>query len=225
MAGCALAALTWSLGNWQSGRAEQKAALEAAMRARDALPPMLLADQPVSLADAQYRRVAARGIWMPESSVYLDNRPLGGRVGYQVITPLLLAPQRAVLVDRGWVEKDPAKQGQPPQVAFPAGTVEIVGNALPQVGRFMELGQSGELRLGGVWNNFDLERYRSLSGLDVLPFILRQSSDSADGLRREVPPLASQVEKHRGYAFQWYALALLSAVLTFTFGYRRVFRS
>jgi len=39
-------------------------------------------------------------------------------------------------------------------------------------------------------------------------------------LVREVPRFDAGVERHRGYAVQWYALAVLSAALTAIFGWR-----
>jgi len=48
----------------------------------------------------------------------------------------------------------------------------------------------------------------------VAPWIVLQTSAAADGLVRDWPLPAAGIERHRGYAFQWYALAALAAVLT-----------
>lgn len=216
-------ALTASLARWQWHRAVEKAGLEARMQAREALPPLPLGRGDLPLADVEYRRVAVRGTWLPASAVYLDNRPLNGRVGYQVVMPLMLSSQRAVLVDRGWVEKRPGTEGQVPAVPTPTGPVDVVGQAVPSLPHFLELGKGGEERLGGVWRNLPLERYRAASGLGIEPFVLLQTSPSADGLQRERPRPGSDVPKHRGYAFQWSALCLLLTGLTLYFGVRRAF--
>lgn len=215
--------LTASLARWQWHRAAEKAGLEARMQAREGLPPLPLGQGALPLDEVEYRQVAARGTWLPASAVYLDNRPLNGRVGYQVVMPLMLSSRRAVLVDRGWVEKPPGTEGRVPPVPTPTGPVELVGQAVPSLPHFLELGKGGEERLGGVWRNLSLEHYRGASGLDIESFVLLQTSSSADGLRRERPRPGSDVPKHRGYAFQWSALCLLLTGLTLYFGVRRAF--
>lgn len=77
----AMVALTFSLGQWQTGRAEQKRALAQAQAERAAEPPLdsraLLKSD--NLALDVHRRVRLQGQWIPEHSVYLENRPMKGR--------------------------------------------------------------------------------------------------------------------------------------------------
>jgi surfeit locus 1 family protein len=49
---------------------------------------------------------------------------------------------------------------------------------------------------------------------------VQQTSDMQDGLARRWSRPASGVDTHRGYAFQWYALSALIALLTLYFGGR-----
>jgi cytochrome oxidase assembly protein ShyY1 len=53
-------------------------------------------------------------------------------------------------------------------------------------------------------------RVAAASGLQLQPFVLEQvSPDGSEGvLLRDWPKPDLGVDKHRGYAFQWYALAL-----------------
>jgi surfeit locus 1 family protein len=53
---------------------------------------------------------------------------------------------------------------------------------------------------------------------------LEQTNDTGDGLRRAWARPDAGVDKHRGYAFQWYSLATLIAVLTLYFGGRALRR-
>ena len=46
---------------------------------------------------------ACTGSWDAEHQFLLDNRSHGGLPGYEVLTPLRLADDRVLLVDRGWV--------------------------------------------------------------------------------------------------------------------------
>ncbi len=58
----------------------------------------------------------------------------------------------------------------------------------------------------------------------VAPWIVLQTSPAADGLVRDWPLPAAGIERHRGYAFQWYALAALAAVLTAGYARRLILR-
>ena len=101
VAGCAAFI---SLGNWQTRRAQEKRALAAKVDAALNGPPLKLPPQPVAATDYALRRVVAQGEFVPEHTVFLDNKIHQGRVGYEVVTPLHLADSPLhVLVDRGWV--------------------------------------------------------------------------------------------------------------------------
>ena len=45
-------------------------------------------------------------------------------------------------------------------------------------------------------------------------YYLQQTSAGHDGLVRDWPAPDAGIDRHRGYAFQWYALAALAAGLT-----------
>ena len=60
--------------------------------------------EPVEAREFEFRRVEARGAYVPDSTVLLDNRIHAGRVGYEVVMPLRLGDSRMhVLVNRGWI--------------------------------------------------------------------------------------------------------------------------
>ncbi|MFX7866142.1 SURF1 family protein, partial [Acinetobacter baumannii] len=94
------------LGVWQLDRAEQKLALQAAVDAEAGRPA--LANGELGSGRPLHRRVQLRGHWVAERSVWLDNRPMDGQAGYFVVTPLRRTGRsEAILVQRGWVPRDP----------------------------------------------------------------------------------------------------------------------
>lgn len=208
---------------WQLGRADEKLARQAAWDAALAAAPRVI--DPAALAQAVPAlpaHVRLRGRFVPEATVYLDNRMLGSVAGMRVITPIEPAPGAPwVLVDRGFAPRDPADRGRLPAAPPPAGEVEIEGLALPAASRVLELGSAPPAALPGLWQNLDYDAYESAARTRVARLVVVQSSAAADGLRRDFSPPASGVEKHRGYAFQWGALAALAAGLTLYFGLRR----
>ena len=55
----------------------------------------------------------------------------------------------------------------------------------------------------------DLAGFRAQTGLPLLDGAVLQTGPASDGLLREWAAPALGVEKHYGYAFQWFALKLL----------------
>jgi cytochrome oxidase assembly protein ShyY1 len=135
-----------------------------------------------------------------------------------------------VIVDRGWLPRDPNERSRIAAYRTPDQVVEITGVALEDEPRLLELAAPGERRLGAIWQNFDFGAYARAAGRDPVRLIVRQDLDVAsadDGLSRDWPDrggaLQGQIDRHHGYAFQWFALAA-----TFTafllFGSIRSFR-
>jgi surfeit locus 1 family protein len=66
-----------------------------------------------------------------------------------------------------------------------------------------------------------MERYAQWSGLALQPVLVQQTSAAADGLAREWSRPDTGVQKHRGYAMQWYLFAILVIVLYVSLNLRR----
>ena len=197
------------LGFWQLGRAAQKEAMQAAMQAQAVQAPLdagALARLP-NMASGLYRPVHVAGSWESAHTVYLDNRQMDGKVGFFVVTPLRLqATGQVVLVQRGWIGRNFEVRDQAPAVETPPGLVWIDGQIAPPPSKLYEPGAPGT---GLIRQNLDLDRFRRESGLVLADFTIRQSGPASDGLRRNWPAVALGVEKHYGYAFQWFAMAAL----------------
>lgn len=209
LAGVALALLTLQLGNWQTRRAAEKAELQAEYRAAAERPAQPLGSTPPS----ERQSLELRGEWLPGRSILIDNRVHEGRAGYHVFTPLQLKGQGGVvLVNRGWIGAGADRSQPPPRIANPPGETAVTGRVRhPGEKPFMLAADSPS---GSVWQTLDLARYRSETRLPVADFYLQQTSPADDGLIRNWPEPDAGIERHRGYALQWYALAALAAALT-----------
>ena len=226
-----LVALGISLAQWQQRRADEKIARAARLEAGNLAAPLALHAAPLLPADAQaieYRRVTVTGQFMPAWTVYLDNRPYHGQAGFHVLTPFQIDGSRMhVLVAQGWLPRNNAERTRIPDYATPAGTVTITGIARLNAGHVMELGTAPALAPHAIVQNADITQLAQASGLALQPFLLEQTVDGATAPAssqlpvRDWPAPDLGADKHRGYAFQWYALALM-AFLFFVFtGFRR----
>lgn len=214
-AALAAVALTARMGLWQIDRARQKIDLQAAIDTRGAQAPLAaaeLARTSEALAAQLHRPVRLAGRWAGEHTVYLDNRQMDGRPGFYVVTPLLLAGGDAVLVQRGWLPRDVRDRTRLAPHTTPAGTVQVAGTIAPPPARLLEFDAAAS---GPIRQNLDVAGMARDSGLRLLPLSVQQRGADAtdDGLLRRWPRPAVDVHKHQGYAFQWFALALLMAGL------------
>jgi surfeit locus 1 family protein len=203
------ATLTARLGFWQLDRAAQKLALQAAIDGQARKPALGNAQ----LGDAElHRRVELRGTWVAERTVWLDNRPMDGRAGFYVVTPLRLSGRAdAILVQRGWAARDAADRTQLPPLTTPTGEVAVQGRLAASPSRLYDLGggQGGAIR-----QNLDPAAFAQESGLALLPMtVVQTATEFDDGLLRHWPAPEFGLHKHYGYAFQWFALCALILIL------------
>ena len=211
--------LTLAMGNWQSRRAEEKLALGRNLDAVARHAVLTLPSGPVNAHGYEFSRVSVRGEYAAEHTILLDNRVLRGVAGYEVLTPLKIAgSDMYVLVNRGWVAAG-ARRDSLPKIRTPAGTETVEGTAVVPGSQILELGVKTEE--GIVWQNLLLARYAKWSGLKLQPIVLQQTSDSADGLVRVWQRPDTGAERHRAYAFQWYALAITILISYVALSFKR----
>ncbi|TMH77144.1 MAG: SURF1 family protein [Betaproteobacteria bacterium] len=218
IAAAAFIALTISLGNWQTRRAEEK--LELGRRLDEAAKGPVLSVPSVRLdaSALERRRVSARGRFVARAVLLLDNKVLHGAAGYHVLTPLKLeGGELHVLVNRGWIAA--GERARLPAVPTPENIQTIEGIAVAPSRRFIEL--APEAASGPLRQNLVPEREEKRLGLGLQPFVIEQTSDAQDGLAREWERPDTGVDRHRSYALQWYSFAALAAVLYVALSFKR----
>lgn len=128
-----LAALTWRLGEWQFDRLAETRHQNALIRQNIDGPAapvekVLSPGEPVAQHE-EWRRVRARGHYVPENTVIVRYRTHEGHPGVQVVVPLETEQGPTLLVDRGWMPT--TNQGGVVSLAEvpdpPEGTVTVVG--------------------------------------------------------------------------------------------------
>ena len=212
--------ITASLGRWQLSRAAEKEALQALLDERGRLPAVDGASLLGAGADTHalvHRSVVLEGQWLPQHTVYLDNRQMNGRPGFFVLTPLQLARAGGgvVLVQRGWAPRNFQDRTQLPEVQTPEDAlVRVHGRIALTPSRLYEF-QGAESALGSsrIRQNLDLAAFRTETGLALAPLTVQQGGAPSEGLQRDWPVVATGVDKHYGYAFQWFGLCGLIALL------------
>ena len=240
-------AATVSLGRWQLSRAAQKEALQASIEAQKVKPPLTQAEflalaQP---SDELHRPVRLRGLWLTPQTVYLDNRQMHGVPGFYVLTPFALeGTEQTVMVQRGWVQRNFVDRTKLGAVETPAGIVEVTGLIEPPPSHLLELGTSVPAPAAPagapataatpapavegyspIRQNLDLEAFRAETKMPLRTDVsLQQTGPASEGLQRDWPAPALGLERHYGYAFQWFGLSALVVILYVWFQFITPFR-
>jgi surfeit locus 1 family protein len=206
-------ALTLELGAWQWGKGEQRVARQAQMEQQQSLASLDEHALPASGVPAEllHRPVVLHGTWAKERTVYLDNRQMQGKPGFYVVTPLRLAGgNSAVVVERGWIPRNFEHRDQLQPVDTPSGVVEVRGRIAPPPPKLYEFAGAGT---GAIRQNLDVGRFRAETGLALLDVAVQQVGPASEGLLRDWPRADSGAATNYGYAFQWWAMSGLIAVL------------
>ena len=212
----ALIAVCLGMARLQWWRAETRGATFEHQQVTAGQLPISLNAAPRDADVPPWHPVTVQGVWLPDSTIFLDNKIYQQRVGYHVLTALQLdGSPSVVLVNRGWVAA-PRLRSDLPVVATPSGQVSLVGFARKYEEKVFEFGQPEPE--GPVWQHVREPDYRQRSGLDVLPFIVLQSDGlpaglKADGLVRDWRDIRSPDNpawRHIGYAIMWVVFALMA---------------
>lgn len=199
-----------SLGLWQWNKAESKTALQASLDTRSHDAAIAMPTTPADIEALRHRRVILRGHFDATRQVLIDNRLHREQAGYHVITPLRLeGSDMHVLVNRGWL-RAPADHARQPDAPVPAGEVELTGIVAAPTSRFFNLAAQPSSGWEPVWQNLDLERFRSAVAYPLQPLIVQLDAQSPGGFVREWPRPDERADRHRSYALQWFGFAVAS---------------
>lgn len=196
--------LSW----WQLSRADAKAQQLhrlAQLQTNGALQSDQLSR--LALQDIDGAPLQGNGRWLAPYIWLLDNQVLHGRVGYDVIVPVQMPGlEQPLLVNLGWLAAESSRQ-RLPEVNI-ANELELQGllrtepDGLPLLGQNAEANGSWPMRIQQVV----FTELSGLSGLSLYPALLYQQQRS--DFVPHYQPVVLPPEKHRGYALQWFLLAV-----------------
>ncbi len=216
---CAIAALAVcvGLGFWQLERGADKARLEQSQL--DRISALSVQARP-ELSERHFLRVHLRGGYAPDEYFLVDNQVVNQVAGYWVVQRFDAIDGRRWLVNRGWVG-GATQRGELPEVAQPSGyDLRIQGVFWPDLGMLPMFGDE-------VWDPGWPKRIprmnvaRMASEVAAQPVEIRLEAGQPGRLGPLPMNLGMRARVHRGYAVQWFGLALVVAAGYVVHGYRR----
>ena len=179
---------------------------------------------PDSAHATEFAVVTLKGRFHMDKDVLADNQVFNGRPGVHVYSVFETGSGKNVLVNRGWLPMPPSRNPFP-LVETPDGKIEIKGRIgnIPGPGR--ELGQAKEMSVEN-WPQLQtypkIEKISEAMQLDLYRWVLFLDENSPGGFSgRQWKPVFMSPERHRAYAFQWFAMAIAALAGWIYTAYRR----
>ena len=209
-----------SLGLWQLDRADQKRNIEAAIVSANAGPIEPIANGR-ELLDKEYFHVRLQGNYLSDKQFIYDNQIVDQVSGYYVLTPFILTDQLGViLVNRGFIPWNGQRE-KLADIAVDSVSREIKVQVSNPIKR-MELKTTDVSRQFPVLiQAIDFDVLEEVSKLEFVKVVGLLDPSSSDGYVRKWEPYTGSIEKHIGYAIQWFLMALVLAIIGLRIGLKR----
>ena len=209
-----------SLGLWQLDRADQKRTIEAAIVNAKTGPVELIANGR-ELLDKEYYDVRLQGNYLSDKQFIYDNQIVDQVSGYYVLTPFILTDQLGViLVNRGFIPWNGQRE-RLADIAVDSVSREIKVQVSNPIKR-MELKATDVSRQFPVLiQAVDFDVLEEVSKLKFVKVVGLLDPSSSDGYVRKWEPYTGSIEKHIGYAIQWFLMALVLAIIGLRIGLKR----
>lgn len=220
VAACAVMVL---LGNWQLSRYHERSAINARIDAAEVAAPVSVTSvlqRPTAASAAgpgpgearAWTKVTATGRYDSTNEILARGRTVAGRVGFEIVTPLVLDDGTALLVDRGWVPPGEGGAVAIPSIPpAPTGQVTVVGR--------VHLSESRPSALDRREGLIGTRRVAVPTLARQLPYpvygayvLLTEQTPAADPLFVQIDIDRENAWLNGGYAVQWWIFAVMALV-------------
>ena len=205
-------ALLISLGFWQLDRADEKRAIEDQIASANSGDVEIVASTEF-LKEKEYYHVRLQGSYIDDKQFIYDNQIVDQISGYYVLTPLVLkGDSKAVLINRGFIPWN-GRRDKLADIDIADKLTEVKVQISKPVKR-MEL-EASELTgdFPVLIQALDLDEMSTIASLDFASVIGLLSPESDNGFVRQWEPYTGSIERHIGYAIQWFLMALVLAFI------------
>ena len=201
-----------SLGFWQLDRADEKRAIEDQIfRANSG--DVELIDSAEFLKDKEYYHVRLQGSYIGDKQFIYDNQIVDQISGYYVLTPFILkGDSKSVLINRGFIPWN-GRRDKLADIDIREKLTEVKVQISKPVKRM-------ELKVSETTGDFpiliqalDLDEMSAIASLDLGSVVGLLSPESENGFVRQWEPYTGSIERHIGYAIQWFLMAFVLAFI------------
>lgn len=201
-----------SLGFWQLERADDKRSIEASIKQANTGSVELIKKEE-GLQSKEYYEVRLQGKYLSDKQFIYDNQIVDQVSGYYVLTPYALEAQsKAILINRGFIPWN-GRRDKLADIVIGQETREIKVQISKPIKR-MELKPSEVgIQFPALIQSIDLQDMADRAKVDFSSVIGLLDASASNGFIRKWEPYTGSIEKHIGYAVQWFLMALVLAII------------
>ncbi|TBU63797.1 mitochondrial protein required for respiration [Dichomitus squalens] len=215
---------TFALGTWQVQRLKWKVALIDELEEKLQREPMPLPSYVnlAALPEFTFRKVILKGRWDTSHVILLGPRVRDGTNGYHVVVPFVRTDGSTVLVDRGFVTKELARNAKQ-ALANEQGEVEILGMLRTAQVRNNFTPENHPEKGEWYWADIDaMAAYAGGQEAGVQPVFIEEifeghageaSSRLSHGVPVGRPPTVDVRNSHVSYIITWYSLSAFTSAM------------
>ena len=211
-----------NLGFWQLNREVEKRQYIAERQARLGEAPLSAVDLMSATSSLVGARVVLSGGYESGLTLLKDNVVLNGQVGIEVHQLFNEESGYNFLVNRGFV---PMGRTRTDPVEIPSvenSDLHIVGSVYVSHGDTITLGESAALSgFPVIVQKVEIGPLEQVAQKEIYPHVIRLAAGEAGALPRYWPDTVMPPEKHRGYAIQWFMMALAVGIAWLFFSFPR----
>jgi len=201
-----------SLGFWQLDRADEKRAIEDQIASANSGDEEFVTSVEF-LKDKEYYHVRLQGSYVGDKQFIYDNQIVDQISGYYVLTPFILkGASKAILINRGFIPWS----GRRDKLA----NVDIQGKLTEVKVQISIPVKRMELKTSEITRDFpvliqalDLDAMSTIASLDFASVVGLLNPESENGFVRQWEPYTGSIERHIGYAIQWFLMAFVLAFI------------
>ena len=201
-----------SLGFWQLDRADEKRGIEASIKKANNGRVELVVEEG-SLKNKEYFEVRLQGKYLSDKQFIYDNQIVNQISGYYVLTPYALEGQsKAILINRGFIPWN-GRRDKLADIGIGQDAREIKVQISKPIKR-MELKPSETgIQFPVLIQSIEIQDMADIARIDFSSVIGLLDPSTSDGFIRKWEPYTGSIEKHIGYAIQWFLMALVLAII------------
>ncbi|MDC3391716.1 SURF1 family protein [Candidatus Thioglobus sp.] len=201
-----------SLGFWQLERADDKRSIEASIKQANTGSVELIKKEE-GLQSKEYYEVRLQGKYLSDKQFIYDNQIVDQVSGYYVLTPYALEGQsKAILINRGFIPWN-GRRDKLADIVIGQETREIKVQISKPIKRMeLKLSEVG-IQFPVLIQSIDLQDMGDRAKIDFSSVIGLLDASASNGFIRKWEPYTGSIEKHIGYAVQWFLMALVLAII------------
>ena len=201
-----------SLGFWQLDRADEKRGIEASIKQANTGSVELIRKEE-GLQSKEYYEVRLQGKYLSDKQFIYDNQIVDQVSGYYVLTPYALEGQsKAILINRGFIPWN-GRRDKLADIVIGQETREIKVQISKPIKRMeLKLSEVG-IQFPALIQSIDLQDMADRAKVDFSSVIGLLDASASNGFIRKWEPYTGSIEKHIGYAVQWFLMALVLAII------------